>query len=109
MHSEAKRLVPVEAVWDDRFGCMLVQFLAQLGTVIRFVAEHALGSLHSADQAIGNWTIVGFACGQQDGDQASSNICECMDLRVAPSARAANSLLLLPPFRRLPSGGPSHA
>src|SRR5713101_6633911 len=27
-----------------------------------------------------------------------SSICECVYLRVAPSARAANSLLLLPPF-----------
>jgi len=25
--------------------------------------------LHSADQAIGDWTIVRFASGQQDGDQ----------------------------------------
>jgi len=29
---------------------------------------------------------------------APFNICECVNLRVAPSARAANSLLLLPPF-----------
>ena len=36
--------------------------------------------------------------GQQDGDQAPLSICECMDLRVAPAARAANSLFLLPPF-----------
>jgi len=77
---------------------MLVQFFAQFGTVIRFVAEHAFGSPHSADQAIGNWTIVRFASGQQDGDQASFNICECVDFRVASSARAADSLLLLPPF-----------
>ena len=49
---------------DDRFCCMLVQFFAQFGTVIRFVAEHAFGSPHSADQAIGNWTIVRFASGQ---------------------------------------------
>jgi hypothetical protein len=39
-----------------------------------------------------------FTCGQQDGDEAPFNICECVNLRVAPSARAANSLLLLPPF-----------
>ena len=37
-----------------------------------------------------------FASGQQDGDKASFSICECMDLRVAPSARTANSLLFLP-------------
>src|ERR1700745_2401353 len=90
---------------------MPVQFLTQLGTVIRFVAEHAFGSPPSADQAIGDRTIVRFASGQQDGDQASFNICECVDFRVAPSARAANSLLLLPPFppaadrRVFPAGG----
>jgi hypothetical protein len=32
--------------------------------------QHAFGSLHSADQAIGDWTIVRFASGQQDGDQS---------------------------------------
>jgi hypothetical protein len=42
--------------------------------------------------------VVRFASGQQNGDEASLSICECVDLRVAPSARAANSLLLLPPF-----------
>jgi putative ABC transport system substrate-binding protein len=38
---------------------------------------------------------VGFTCGQQDGDQAPFSICECMNLRVAPSARTAHSLLFL--------------
>jgi len=33
-------------------------------------AAGAFGSLHSADQAIGDWTIVRFASGQQDGDQS---------------------------------------
>ena len=31
---------------------------------------HQIRSLHSADQAIGDWTIVRFASGQQDGDQS---------------------------------------
>src|SRR5690242_4824908 len=57
-----------------------------------------LRRLHPADQALGDRVVVRFASGQQDGDQASLSICECMNLRVAPSARAANSLLLLPPF-----------
>ena len=39
-----------------------------------------------------------FASSQQDGEEAPFSICECVYLRVAPSARAANSLLLLPPF-----------
>ena len=49
---------------------MFVQFLAQLVAILRFVAEHVLGPLHPADQALGDWTIVRFASGQQDGDQA---------------------------------------
>jgi hypothetical protein len=85
-------------VGDDRFRCTLVQLLAQLGTVLHFVAEHAFGSPHSADQAIGDWTVVRFASGQQDSDQTSFNIRECMDFRVAPAARATNSLLSLPLF-----------
>jgi hypothetical protein len=39
-----------------------------------------------------------FAAGQENGDQTAPSICECVDLRVSPAARAANSLLLLPPF-----------
>ena len=68
-----------------------------------FIAEHAFWRVHSADQAFSDRTIVCFASSQQDGDQAPFNICECMDLRVTASARAANSLLLLPPYRRCPS------
>ena len=77
---------------------MLIQFLAQLGAIICLVAEHTFGPQHSTNQALGHGAIVRFASGQQDGDQASFSICECMDLRVAPSARTAHSLLFLPPF-----------
>ena len=59
---------------------------------------HTLRLLYSADQAFSDRTIVRFAARQQNRDQAPFSICECMDLRVAPSARAANSLLLLPPL-----------
>jgi hypothetical protein len=50
-----------------------------------------------------------FASSQQDGEKAPFSICECVYLRVAPSARAANSLLLLPLFRPLPSDALSRA
>jgi hypothetical protein len=39
-----------------------------------------------------------FTASQQDGEEPPFSICECVYLRVAPSARTANSLLLLPPF-----------
>jgi hypothetical protein len=95
---EAERLLPVALVWNDRLGSALAEVFAQIVAVISLVAEHALGGLHSADQTLGNWIVVRFAAGQQQGDQAPLSICECVYLRVAPSARAANSLLLLPPF-----------
>src|SRR6202040_2352001 len=61
------------------------------------VAQHPFRRLHSADQALRDRAIMRFASSQQDGEKAPFSICECVYLRVAPSARAANSLLLLPP------------
>jgi hypothetical protein len=76
----------------------------QLSAIIRFVAKNELGWLYSADQTLCDWTIVCVASGQQNSDQPPLSICKCMDLRIAPSARAANSLLLLPPFPPAASG-----
>ena len=42
--------------------------------------------------------IMRFASSQQDGEKASFSICECVYLRVAPSARAANQPASAPPF-----------
>ena len=88
----------IRAVGDDRLGPALIQFVAQLGAIVGLIAEHPLGWLHSADEALRDRAVVCLASGQQDGKEAPFSICECVDLRVAPSARAANSLLLLPPF-----------
>ena len=95
---EGERLFPIAPIWNDRFGAALVQLLAQFGAVIGRVAEHALRWLHSSDQALCERAIVRLASSQQDGDKSSLSICECINLRVSPSARAANSLLLLPPL-----------
>src|SRR5262245_47880389 len=92
--AEAERLFPVAAIWNDRLGSALVQVLAQLGAIVGLVAEHPFRWLHSANEALCDRAVVCFTCGQQDGDKAPFNICECANLRVAPSARAANSLLL---------------
>ena len=93
-----KRPLPVAAIWNDRLGPALTEFVAQLGAVVGLVAEHPLGWLHSADQSLRDRTIMRFASGQQDGEEPPFSICKCVDLRVAPSARTANSLLLLPPY-----------
>src|SRR5215468_157766 len=57
-----------------------------------------LRRLYSADQTLGDRVVVCLASRQQNGDQAPLRICECVNLRVAPSARTANSLLVLPLF-----------
>src|SRR5579864_5639043 len=57
-----------------------------------------LRRLYSGDQSLGDRIVMCLASGQQDGDEAPLSICECVNLRVAPSARATNSLLLLPLF-----------
>ena len=101
---EAEWLFPVAAVRNDWLGSALVQFVAQFSAVVGLVAKHALRWLHSADEARRDRAIVCFAASQQNGDEAPFSICECVDLRVAPSTRAANSLFLLPLFRPLPSG-----
>ena len=46
---------------------------------------------------------MGFAAGQQDGEKAPFSICECVNLRVSPAARAANSLFLFPLLLRQPN------
>ena len=91
-------MLSVGVVWNDRLGSALVEFLAQSVAVISRVAEHMLRRRHSADQALGNRVVVRLTAGQQDGEEAPLSICKCVYLRVAPSARAANSLLLLPPY-----------
>ena len=96
--AEAERLLSVAAVWNDRPGPTLIQFLAQFGAVVCLVAKHPFRRLYSADQALRDRAIMRFASSQQDGEKAPFSISECVYLRVAPSARAANSLLLLPPF-----------
>jgi len=56
-------LLPVGAIWNDRFGSLLVQVRAKLVAIIRLVPKQAFGRLHAADQALGERTIVRFASG----------------------------------------------
>ena len=39
-----------------------------------------------------------FAAGQQEGKKTAFSICDCMDFRIAPAARASNRLVLFPLF-----------
>ena len=88
----------VWAVWNDRFGSVAFEFLAQFVAVISHVAEQMLWRVYPADQTLGERKVVRLTPSQHNCDQASFSICKCVNLRVAPSTRAANSLFLLPPF-----------
>src|SRR6478752_2194689 len=101
--AEAERLFPVSAIWNDRLGSAFVQVFTQPGAIVSLVAEHPFRRPHSANEALRGRAIVCSACGQQDDDKTFFNICECVNLRVAPSARAANSLLLPPLWMARPS------
>ncbi|MGY3034249.1 hypothetical protein ACVIIV_003419 [Bradyrhizobium sp. USDA 4354] len=96
-------MIAIAAVWNNRLGSALIEYFTQFGAIIGFVTEHPFRPLDPADQAFCDQTVVRFASSQQNGDQAPLSICECVYLRVAPSARATNSLLLPPLFRPLPS------
>jgi len=95
---EAERLLAVGLVGNDGLGAAILQPLSQWRAVISLVAEKLRGGFDATNQALGRWTIVRLAAGQQEGKKAAFSICECMDLRVAPSSRAANRLFLLPPL-----------
>ena len=95
---EAEGLFPVRLVGDDGLSAAFLQPLAQGGAVIGFVGEELLGGLGAADQGLGRWTIVRLAAAQQDGKKTALSICDCVDFRIAPAARASNRLVLLPPF-----------
>jgi hypothetical protein len=83
-----------------------LQPLAQPCAVVCLVDEQLLGRFSSTDQACGRRAVVRLAAGQQDGKEAAFAICDCVDFRVAPAARAADRQFLLPLFRPKPSGAP---
>ena len=95
---EAEGLLTVGLVGNDGFGAAIIEPLAQFGAVVGPVAEKLLGRFVAPDQALCRRTIMGLAACQQDGKKTAFSICDCMDFRVAPAARASNSLVLFPLF-----------
>ena len=95
---EAEGLLAVRLVGNDGFGAALAQPLAQFGAIIGSVAEHLSGRFGASDQTLRRRTIMCLAAGQQDGKKTALSICDCVDFRVAPAARASNRLVLFPLF-----------
>ena len=95
---EAERLLAVRLVGDDGPGAATLQPSPQRRAVIGLVAEKLPGRFGATDEARGGWTIVRLAAAQENGKKAAFSICDCVDLRIAPAARASNRLFLLPPY-----------
>jgi hypothetical protein len=95
---EAEGLLAIGFVGNDGFGAALAQPVAQIGAVVSSIAEKLLGRPGAADQAFCRGAIMCLAAGQKDGKKTAFSICNCVDFRVAPAARAANCLLMFPLF-----------
>jgi hypothetical protein len=94
----AEWLLAVGPVGNDWRRAALIEPFAQFCAVIGFVAEQFLGRLCSADETLCQRTIVDITTTQEEGKKTALSICDCVDFRVAPAARASNRLRLLPPF-----------
>ena len=95
---EGEGLLAVRLVGNHGLGATIIQPLAQRGAVVSPIAEKPRGRLGLSDQALSRRAIMGFATTQEDGQKTTFSICNCVDFRVAPAARASNRLVLLPLF-----------
>lgn len=95
---EAERLLPIGLVWNNGFCPAILESLAQFGAVIGFVCEELFCRFCPSDQKLCRRAIMVPAAGQKDGKKTALSICDCVDFRVAPAARAANCLLEFPLF-----------
>ena len=95
---EPERLLSVRLIGNDGVGSALFQPLPQLGAVVSPVTEKFFCRFGAADKAFCGWTIVRLATAQEEGKKTAFSICDCVDFRIAPAARAANSLFVFPLF-----------
>ena len=95
---EGERLLAVGPVRDYGRGPALVEPLTEFRTVVGLVAKKLLCGLGPTDQTLSLRAVVCVASAQEDGKKTALRICDCMDFRIAPAARASNRLRLFPLF-----------
>lgn len=83
---EAEGLLSVRPVGNDRLGAVIIEPLAQLGTVVGLVTEKLAGRFGAPDQTLGGRAIVRLAAAQENGKKTAFSICDCVDLRIAPTS-----------------------
>jgi len=85
-------------VGDDGFGAATNDFAAKVIAVIPFIGEECAHGRRDR-QNIGRRHDIGIlAWGQMQDDGPAERIAQRMDFCRAASARAANCLIVLPPF-----------
>ena len=95
---EAKGLLAIGFVGHDGFGAARTEPMAQIGAVVGLVTKHLLCGFGAPDQPLRGRTIMCLTASQKDGKKTAFSICDCVDFRVAPAARASNRLVLFPLF-----------
>ena len=85
-------------IGDDRLGAATNDFAAKIVAVIPFVSEERAHG-RSERQNVGRRRDIGIlAWGQMQDDRPAERIAQRMDFCRAASARAADCLVVLPPF-----------
>ena len=82
---EAEGLLSIRLVGHDGPRATAFQPSPQRGTVVGFVAEQLAGCFRTTDEARSGRTVMRLAAAQQDGKKTAFSICDCVDLRIAPS------------------------
>jgi len=85
-------------IGDDRLSAATNDFAAKIVAVIPFVSEERAHG-RSERQNVGRCRDIGIlAWGQMQDDRPAERIAQRMDFCGAASARAADCLIVLPPF-----------
>jgi len=85
-------------IGNDRLGAATNDFAAKIVAVIPFVSEERAHG-RSERQNVGRRRDIGIlAWGQMQDDRPAERIAQRMDFCGAASARAADCLIVLPPF-----------
>ena len=88
----------VRFIGDDGLGAATNDFAAKLVAVIPFVGEERAHGWRERQNIGRRRDICILARGQMQDDRPAARIAQRMDFCGAASARAANGLIVLPPF-----------
>ncbi len=85
-------------VGDDRLGAATYDFAAKVVAVIPFVGKKRAHGRRERQNIWRGRDIGILACGQMQDNRPAERIAQRMDFCRAASARAADGLIVLPPF-----------